>query len=69
MYEELLKGVDLSELHNSRKEITDILRWVLQGFNSSFLQAADKNYDDIKKLQKDYIKQLKKHLDVLRNGL
>ena len=69
MYEELLKGVDLSELHNSRKEITDILRWVLQGFNSSFLQEADKNYDDIKKLQKDYIKQLKKHLDVLRNGL
>lgn len=69
IYEELLKGVDMSQYHNSRKEITDILRWVLTGFNNSFLQGIDQNYEDIEKLKKKYIKQLKEHLNVLKNGL
>ena len=69
MYEALLKGVDISELHNSRQEITDILRWVLTGYNNSFLLSVDRDKSDIEELKKDYIKQLKKHLQVLKNGL
>lgn len=68
IYEELLKGVDMSGFSSSRKEVTDILRWVLTGFNNSFLQSASPN-DDVEKLKKEYIRQLRKHLKVLKNGL
>lgn len=68
IYEELLKGVDMSGFSSSRKEVTDILRWVLTGFNNSFLQNVSSN-DDVEKLKKDYMKQLRKHLKVLKNGL
>jgi Transcriptional regulator len=69
IYETLLKGVDMSGLHSSRKEITDILRWVLMGFNNSFLMSIAGSSDDIETLKKSYLKQLKTHLKVLKSGL
>lgn len=69
IYETLLKGVDMSGLHSSRKEITDILRWVLMGFNNSFLMSIAGSSDDIENLKKSYLKQLKTHLKVLKSGL
>ena len=69
IYEALLKGVDMSGRSNSRKEITDILRWVLMGFNSNFLKSIAGRYDDIESLKKSYIKQLKGYLSVLKKGL
>ena len=69
IYETLLKGVDMSGLHSSRKEITDILRWVLMGFNNSFLMSIAGSSDDIETLKKSYLKQLKTHLKVFKSGL
>jgi len=69
IYEALLKEVDMSGLHNSRREITDILRWVLMGFNRSFLKSIAGSDDDLETLKKSYIRQLKRHLQVLKNGL
>lgn len=69
IYEALLKEVDMSGFHNSRREITDILRWVLMGFNSSFLKSISDSDDDIETLKKSYIRQLKRHLQVLKSGL
>ena len=69
IYETLLKGVDMSGRSNSRKEITDILRWVLMGFNSNFLKSIAGRDDDIESLKKSYIKQLKGYLSVLKKGL
>lgn len=69
IYEALLKGVDMSGRSNSRKEIMDILRWVLMGFNSSFLKSIAGRDDDIEALKKSYIKQLKGYLSVLEKGL
>ena len=69
IYETLLKRVDMSGLHSSRKEITDILRWVLMGFNNSFLMSIAGSSDDIETLKKSYLKQLKTHLKVLKSGL
>ncbi len=69
IYETLLKGVDMSGLHSNRKEITDILRWVLMGFNNSFLMSFAGSNDDIETLKKSYLKQLKTHLKVLKSGL
>lgn len=69
IYEALLKGVDMSGRSNSRKEIKDILRWVLMGFNSSFLKSIAGRDDDIESLKKSYIKQLKGYLSVLKKGL
>ncbi|MBQ9866053.1 MAG: TetR/AcrR family transcriptional regulator [Lachnospiraceae bacterium] len=69
IYETLLKEVDMSGFHNSRREITDILRWVLMGFNSSFLKSISDSDNDIETLKKSYIRQLKRHLQVLKSGL
>ena len=69
IYEALLKGVDMSGRSNSRKEIKDILRWVLMGFNSSFLKSIAGRDVDIESLKKSYIKQLKGYLSVLKKGL
>ncbi len=69
IYEALLKEVDMSGLHNSRRKITDILRWVLMGFKRSFLKSIAGSNDDIETLKNSYIKQLKGYLQVLKNGL
>ena len=69
IYEELLKGVDMSGLHSSRKEITNILRWVLTGFNSSFLQDEIHIGSDMEIIKKAYIKKLRCYLKILKNGL
>ena len=69
LYEQLLKDVDMSGLHSTRKEISDILRWVLTGFNSSFLKGISGTEKDIEKIKKEYIKQMKLHLKVLKTGL
>ena len=69
IYEELLKGVDMSKLHNDMKEIADILRWVLSGFNQSFLLNMQYSSEDIADIKKDYLRQLKLHMKVLRSGL
>ncbi|MCR5225748.1 MAG: TetR/AcrR family transcriptional regulator [Eubacterium sp.] len=69
IYEALLKDVDMSDLHSSRKEVTDILRWVLKGFNADYLSSLSNDYIDIERVKKDYIKQLKSHLKVLKSGL
>lgn len=69
IYETLLKGVDMSGLHNGRKVVTDILKWVLAGFNNSFLESVAADGGDIEAMKKSYIKQLKGYLKVLRSGL
>lgn len=69
MYLALLKGTDMSGMHNGEKEITDVLGWVLRGFNSSFLKEIDGKSDDIGRIRKRYVKKLKTYLNVLKNGL
>ena len=69
IYETLLKGVDMSGLRHSPGIVTEILKWVLTGFNSSFLKSNAGSDDDIETMQKSYIKQLKEHLEVLKDGL
>lgn len=61
--------MDVSELHNDIREVTEILRWVLMGVNNSFLQSIGQSKEDIQQLKKKYIEQLKKYLMILKNGL
>ena len=69
IYEHLLKDVDMSGLHSTVNEVKEILKWVLAGFNSSFLKGLTGNEDNLEKIKKEYIKQLKMHLKVLKSGL
>ncbi len=69
IYLELMKGADLSGLHAGRKEVTNLLKWVLQGFNESYLKNLNGECEDIGKLKRDYTRQLKKYLKILKEGL
>ena len=62
-------GIESQPFTDIDEEITDILRWVLMGFNSSFLKSIAGRDDDIEALKKSYIKQLKGYLSVLKKGL
>ena len=64
-----MKGADLSGLHAGRKEVTNLLKWVLQGFNESYLKNLNGECEDIGKLKRDYTRQLKKYLKILKEGL
>lgn len=58
IYEGLLQGVDTSNLkHKDMKEVSEVLKWVLQGVNREY---RDKD---------SYMEKLKVYLDILKTGL
>ena len=69
VFREIMKGVDMSGFRNEREEIINILKWVLTGFNSNFRQSVAGRTDDLAVLQKEYVKQLKVYLKMLKKGL
>ncbi|MCR5251884.1 MAG: TetR/AcrR family transcriptional regulator [Lachnospiraceae bacterium] len=69
VFRELMKGVDMSDFRNEREEIINMLKWVMAGFNNSFLQSMAGRTEDPASLQKEYVKQLKTYLKMLKKGL
>ena len=68
IYHDLLNDIDESCIKNSKERAGDILKWVLEGFNSSFLETVSLD-SDIDKLKDEYISKLKVYINVLKNGL
>lgn len=65
----LMKDVDMSGFRSSRKEVVNILKWTLAGVNSTFLKNMEGKTDDLDKIRKEYVKQLKGYLKILERGL
>ena len=68
IYHDLLNEIDDSCIKQNKERSGDILKWVLEGFNSSFLENASIDCD-IEMLKEKYIRELKEYLNILKNGL
>lgn len=65
----LTADIDLHGFRPDRQKTTDILRWVLKGFNESFLEKAQMEDVSIEEIQKEYTKSLTEYLELLQTGL
>ena len=64
IYNALLEDADMSDLHHDRSDVLTVIKWVLEGFKRDF-----SNNNDAEKIKDEYISQLKKYMDILKNGL
>ena len=64
IYNALLEDADMSDLHHDRSDVLTVIKWVLEGFKRDF-----SNNNDAEKIEDEYISQLKKYMDILKNGL
>ena len=68
-YRQLLKGAKLKGLEHKEEDICNIIKWVLLGYNESFLKENGKKDVSLEKLKEKYIKGLNVYLDILFKGL
>ncbi len=68
-YEAIMKGADYSKIKHDKDKVTDILSWMLQGFNKDFLEKNAKSKKSLKKQREDYITKLTEYLDIIHKGL
>ena len=68
-YLQLMRGASLKGLHHGEKEVCEVLKWVLTGFNESFLKDRSGKRLSAGRLKEEYLKQLSVYLDILFKGL
>lgn len=67
-FDQLMQGVDTSELQADKQTILNIFKWFLQGFNQEFLERYPGDCDPAQ-LRKAYSQTLKTYLAVLKSGM
>jgi AcrR family transcriptional regulator len=68
IYYEMLKGIDGNDFRIGIDKIAKILKWVLEGFNKTFLEKVDVNKESFECLKKKYIQELSDYIEILKNG-
>ena len=64
IYNDLLKGAVLRK-KGKEEEMSDVLMWVLKGFNEKFLKENECTKIPLSKLKEEYTSQLSVYLDIL----
>lgn len=64
IYKDLLKGAVLRK-KGKEEEMSDVLMWVLKGFNEKFLKENECTKIPLSKLKEEYTSQLSVYLDIL----
>lgn len=64
IYKDLLKGAVLRK-KGKEEEMSDVLMWVLKGFNEKFLKENGCTKIPLSKLKEEYTSQLSVYLDIL----
>lgn len=68
VYKDLLKGAKPGR-KGKEEAVSDVLLWVLKGFNEKFLKENDCTKLPLAKLKEEYTSQLSDYLDILFNGV
>ena len=68
IYYELLAGIEEENLKNGKEKIAEILKWVLEGFNETFLKKADIKKESFEQLKENYIQELSNYIEILKTG-
>lgn len=68
IYYELLAGIEEENLKVGKEKIAELLKWVLEGFNKTFLKKADINKESFEQLKEKYIQELSDYIEILKTG-
>lgn len=69
VYYNLLEGVSVDCLKTDKKIATNLIKWILEGFNKEFLEREDVNYRPFEELKKEYIAGVTKCMESLKIGI
>lgn len=68
IYYELLADIEEEKLKVGKEKIAELLKWVLEGFNKTFLKKADINKESFEQLKENYIQELSDYIEILKTG-
>ena len=68
IYYELLADIEEENLKNGKEKIAELLKWVLEGFNETFLKKADIKKESFEQLKENYIQELSNYIEILKTG-
>ncbi len=68
IYYELLADIEGKNLKIAKEKIAEILKWVLEGFNETFLKKADIKKESFEQLKENYIQELSNYIEILKTG-
>lgn len=70
IYYKLLEDVDTSMLKCDKKATVEIMKWLLKGFNETFMaQIQEQDHSDMNGMQHKYVKNLSEYITILKYGL
>ena len=69
IYYELLADIEGKNLKRAKEKIAELLKWVLEGFNETFLKKADIKKESFEQLKENYIQELSNYIEILKTGL
>ena len=68
IYYELLADIEGKNLKIAKEMIAELLKWVLEGFNETFLKKADIKKESFEQLKENYIQELSNYIEILKTG-
>ena len=68
IYYELLADIEEENLKIAKEKIAELLKWVLEGFNETFLKKADIKKESFEQLKENYIQELSNYIEILKTG-
>ena len=68
IYYELLADIEGKNLKINKEKIAELLKWVLEGFNETFLKKADIKKESFEQLKENYIQELSNYIEILKTG-
>lgn len=68
IYYELLADIEGKNLKIAKEKIAELLKWVLEGFNETFLKKADIKKESFEQFKENYIQELSNYIEILKTG-
>lgn len=68
IYYELFAGIEGENLKINKEKIAELLKWVLEGFNKSFMKQANINKESFEQLKEKYTQELSEYIEILKTG-
>ncbi len=69
VYEELLRDTDMESLTADRRRASQMIGWVIEGYNKEFLSVADTKSKGLDTLQQEYLQGINEYVSILKKGL
>lgn len=69
VYQDLVKDIPEDQFNVDSHTLSNIVKWVIEGYNKEFLASADTKKTPLKTLKDEYLKGLTICIDAVKNGV